>query len=346
MHTTRWAQGISRRGYKVSVISLGGDKIDGVDTIILPVGKSRTLSYFKQLGKVKKLIKKLEPDLLHAHYATSFGLWGKYSKFHPYLISVWGSDVVSFPRNFGKRMFLKNVLASADFINATSNYLKNKTTQLFPRIEPKIMVIPFGVEVPAGLAVGRDDKFVRLVYIKKHEIIYGPDILLHAMRKVVDIKPNVHLTLAGSGSMTKKLKNLIKQLRLENNVTMCGFINNKEMFSFLSRHDIMVMPSFQEAFGVAVLEASAVGLPVIAGNVGGVPEVLDDNKTGMLIEPGDPEALAMAIMKLADNAELRKSMGDAGRKLVGEKYLWESSLDKIAALYNKMISGDYKRNLL
>jgi glycosyltransferase involved in cell wall biosynthesis len=106
----------------------------------------------------------------------------------------------------------------------------------------------------------------------------------------------------------------------------------------------MVMPSLQESFGVAVLEASAVGLPVIAGNVGGVPEVLDNNKTGLLVPPGDPEALAAAIMKLADDAELRKRMGDAGRKLVREKYLWESCLDKMTALYDSMISGDFKRN--
>ncbi len=343
VHTIRWVKGLAKRGFTITVITLGEEPIAGIETINLPVGRSRSRGYFRHLGKIKKLVNKLRPDLIHAHYSTGFGLWGYYSKFHPYLISVWGSDIIGFPDNFIKRIFLRKILTSADFITATSNYLKKQTLRLYPQLESKISIIPFGVEIPEAFADRKSDDIVRLVYIKKHEKIYGPDVLLAAMQKVIRIKPSIHLTLAGRGSMTAELRQQSKQLGIENSVDFCGFINSDEISSFLSQYDIMVMPSLQESFGVAVLEASAVGLPVVASNIGGVPEVLISEKTGILVPPGRAEKLSQAIIRLAENAELRRTMGQAGRKMVAEKFRWEVSLDKMAELYERLVSEAPKK---
>ncbi len=343
VHGFRWASGLAERGFDISVITLGEKQIDGVNTINLPAGKSRTAAYFKHLGKVKRLIKKLQPDLIHAHYAVGFGWWGYYSRFHPFLLSVWGSDIVSFPSNPIKRLFLKKILSSADYLSATSNYLKKKTIKLSPRHEPKISIIPFGVIVPDKITYKKDDDSIRLVYIKMHEKIYGPDILLRAMSKVIESKPQVHLTMAGAGSMTAELQQQAKQLGIENNITFCGFIDHKKIAPFLTKHNIMVMPSLQESFGVAVLEASAVGLPAIACNVGGVPEVLISEKTGILVSPGNIDELARAIIRLVDNADLRMEMGKAGRKMVAEKFRWEICLDKMSELYERLIADASKK---
>jgi glycosyltransferase involved in cell wall biosynthesis len=339
VHGFRWASGLAERGLDISVITIGEKHIEGVNTINLPAGKSRSVAYFKHLRKVKRLIKELQPDLIHAHYAVGFGLWGYYSRFHPYLLSVWGSDIISFPSNPIKRLFLKRILSSADYLSATSNYLKNMTIQLSPQHEQKILVIPFGVNVPEKITCRKDDDSIRLVFIKMHEKIYGPDILFRAMTKVLENKPNVFLTMAGAGSKTAELKNLAKQLKIENNITFCGFIDQKKIASFLADFDIMVMPSLQESFGVAVLEASAVGLPVIAGDVGGVPEVLISEKTGILVSPGNVDELSRAIIRLAENADLRKRMGLDGRKMVAEKFRWEICLDKMSELYERLISS-------
>jgi len=343
VHIMRWVKGLANRGFAITIITLGKGPIDGVETINLPVGRSRSRAYFRHLGKVKKLVNKLRPDLIHAHYATGFGLWGYYSKFHPYLLSVWGSDIISFPDNFIKRIFLGKILTSADLITATSNYLKKHTVRLYPQLESKISIIPFGAEIPDAIADRKSDDIVRLVYIKKHEKIYGPDVLLAAMQKIIRIKPNTRLTLAGQGSMTAELRGQSEQLGIEDNVDFCGFINPDKMSSFLSQYDIMVMPSLQESFGVAVLEASAVGLPVVSSDIGGIPEVLISGKTGILVPPGNSDDLSQAIIRLADNAELRKTMGQAGRKMVADKFRWEVCLDKMAELYERLVSKASKK---
>jgi glycosyltransferase involved in cell wall biosynthesis len=344
VHLVRWAKGLASRGIDISVITLGGDPIDGITTYTLPSGKSRARAYFRHLGEVKGLIDKLKPDLIHAHYATGFGLWGYYSKFHPYIVSTWGSDIVSFPNNLLKKSLLRRILTSADAITATSFYLKDKSVQLFPPLEPRISIIPFGVEIPVENIEKKDNDKVRLVFFKAHEKIYGPDILLAAMQQAIKVNPNVYLTVAGRGSMTEKLKKQSKRLGIDDHVNFYGYVEHDRIFSFLGGHDIMVMPSLQEAFGVAVLEASAVGLPVIAGDVGGVPEILLPEMTGLLVPPGDTDRLAKAIIRLAGNADLRKQMGIAGRKMVAEKYRWDISLDKMAELYEKTISISAGKN--
>lgn len=340
VHVVRWARGLSDRGFNISVISLGGKNIEGVKTIIFPRGKSGIIGYIKYLKKVKNIINNLRPDLVHAHYASSFGFWGYYSKFHPFIISVWGSDIVDFPSNFIKRRFLEKTLKSADHISVTSKFLERRTMQLYPKLESRISIIPFGINIPDAIIDEKHDNMIRLVFIKVHREIYGPDILLLALKKVVAKNPRVHLTLAGEGELTDKLQRMTKELELEKHVDFCGFIDNQEIFHFLSKFDIMVMPSLKESFGVAVLEASAVGLPVIAGDVGGVPEVLISEKTGILVPPGDVETLSQAIIRLADNADLRKRMGFAGRKFVAENYRWDKCLDMMADMYERIISGE------
>ncbi len=338
VHVTRWAQGISRRGYNVTVLSLGGDKIDGVETINLPVRGHRRLAYINHIFKVKKIIRDLKPDLLHAHFAVGNGLLGKFSSCRPFLLSVWGADIIDFPSNYWKRFLLKKILSSADYLTATSHFLKKRTLILCPNLKDKIKVIPFGVMSADEKKMDRSDNIIKLCFIKVHRKKYGPDVLLLALSKIIKHRKNIYLNMAGEGELTEHLKRQVKELNLEDYVSFVGFIKNQKMPDFLAQHDIMVMPSIMdsESFGVAVLEASAVGIPVVAGAVGGVPEVLIDGETGILVPPGDAEALAAAIMKLADDAELRDRMGRAGRRLVEEKYLWGNCLDKMTDLYDRI----------
>jgi glycosyltransferase involved in cell wall biosynthesis len=339
VHVIRWARGLAERGFKVTVISLGGTDIEGVETIVLPSEGLRSLGYLRHLPRVKKLIKTLLPDLVHVHYATGFGLWGRYCGFHPLVISVWGSDIVEFPRSLIKRLLLRRILLAADHLTATSEFLRQETVRLCSDLESKTAVVPFGVVIPEKKAGGSPDDTVRLVYIKAHEKKYGPDILLRAMSIVMAKNQRVHLVLAGKGSMTAELKEITGNLGIEKRVAFAGFIDNHNIFDFLSLHDIMVMPSRAESFGVAALEAGAVGLPVIASNVGGVPEVVIDGRTGILVTPGDASGLAEAIVRLADDADLRKKMGTAGRKYVSDRYRWENCLDRMVQIYERVLAG-------
>ena len=338
VHVIRWAQGLTERGFKVIVVSLGGIEEEGVETIVLPLKGRRSVGYVRYLPKVRRLIRDLQPDLVHAHYATGFGLWGRRSGFHPLVMSVWGSDVVKFPRNPIKRIILRKNLQSADHLTAVSHFLRERTLRVCRDVEAKITVVPFGVSIPEKTGTGSEDDKVRLAFIKAHEMIYGPDVLLEAMPVAVAKNLHVHLVMAGEGSMTARLKEQAKNPNLGGHVTFAGFVDHRNIFDFLGRHDIMVMPSRAESFGVAALEAAACGLPVVAGDVGGVPEVVIDGETGILVPPGDAAALVEAIIRLAEDADLRKKMGKAGRQYVAAKYPWENCLDQMVQIYERVLT--------
>ena len=338
VHIQRWVTGLTERGFEIRLISLGGEPIEGVETINLP--RAGSYSYFTQARRAVTLAKEFRPDLVHVHYAGGFGYWGARCDFAPLIVSVWGADVVDLPRNPVYRYQIKRTLKRADQITATSDFLKRVSLELVPGIEDKIEVIPFGVVIPETLSPMPTGP-VRLCFIKAHRRKYGPDVLLKAFAKARNRIPELRLTMAGEGEMTSKLKTLSSQLGVAEAIKFVGFIPNDQIFALLQKHHIMVMPSVMdsESFGVAVLEASACGRSVIASRVGGVPEVLRHGETGLLVPPGDVGALTDAILSLASDREKCRTMGEAGRDLVRTNYLWERSLDLMAGLYERSING-------
>ncbi|NOY89396.1 MAG: glycosyltransferase family 4 protein [FCB group bacterium] len=338
VHVRRWAKGLAERGYDIKVISLGFEPIEGIETVVFP--RKGKWSYYRYAAQAVREAKKFQPHLIHIHYAGGFGLWGLKAKFHPTLVSVWGADVIDLPHRFFYGYFIRKILKKSTYISATSKMLKKATIKILPSAKNKIEVIPFGVKLPSSLVKLPPSNKIKICYIKALRKKYGPDILLRAMAKVVREFPNIELNIAGEGELREKLETMIINLNLEKKVNLLGFIRNEEIYSFIKQHHFMVMPSIMESesFGVAALEAQASGRAVIASNVGGIPEVLVDGKTGILLPKGDVDRLAQAILKLANDYDLMQKMGNAGYEFVKENYSWDKSLDMMTTLYEKLIN--------
>ncbi len=336
VHVRRWAQSLVDRGIKLTLISLGGDDLERVDLIKVPFSGNRRPDFLRRAEYVRNLINQIRPDLVHAHYASSYGYWGMKSGFRPFLLSVWGTDIVEFPNNMISRVFLKRIMSSADAISATSEYLRGVATKFIDGNKAPIYVIPFGVEIGPMETKKKTGDIVRLIYTKGHHKRYGPDILLKALKAAQEKYPAISLTLAGEGRMTRQLKKMAADLGIADKVEFTGFIDNDKIPETLAAHDVLVMPSLQEGFGVASLEASAAGLPTIATNVGGIPEIVIDGKTGLLVPPGDFSALAEAIMRLTEDAGLRHDMGRNARAFVEERYDWNKNVDQMIDLYESL----------
>ncbi len=338
VHGQRWARGLSERGLDVRVVSHGGEKIPGIDTVIVPPRKRwGKLSYIATARQAARAAVAFDPDLIHGHYAAGFGYWAWRTRIRPKVISVWGSDVVDFPNDPIRHWLLRTILLSADAVTATSDHLKRAATMLSKKLSDRTEVIPFGVEMPASVSPPPAEPPLRLCYIKGHHYIYGPDVLLKALAQVRQRGFDVTLTLAGQGEITGELKQLCTRLGLDRAVTFSGFIDNACIYDFLSEHHVMVMPSQQEAFGVAVLEAGAAGRPVIATDVGGIREVLRHEQTGLMVPPNDVGALADAIARMAQQPELRNNLGTGAREFVRSEFIWRRSLDLMIDLYERLI---------
>jgi L-malate glycosyltransferase len=334
-HTQKWVRHFVRRGDEVHVASLVDAPIEGaaVHPFRRPTGTK--LDYFFNIGLVKGLAKRLKSDLLHAHYATSYGFLGAKTDFHPFVISVWGSDVLDFPKSYFKRRWLKSILSKADRITAAGSFLATATEHL---LDPgyKVEVTPFGVDLETfrSLSMKQNENIV-IGATKTLEPVYGLENLVKAIAKLG--RPGLKLLLVGDGSLRPRLEKLVVELRVADRVDFIGRMPPQTIPTHLQKMHILVNPSLQESFGVSVLEAQACEIPVIASNTGGLPEVMRDGVTGFLVPPENVHAIAEKIELLASDENLRTKMGKAGREFVRKNYDWNENAKIMERLYDSLV---------
>jgi len=338
IHARRWVTGLRALGHEVSLITLRKDAnfdIGGID-----LGASTKLVYLTKIPTLRRLVRKLSPDIFHAHYASSYGYLASFLDHPRKIVSVWGDDIVEFPENhFIFRSMIKRSLEKAYHITATNQFLKDISMKFNCKL-PTITIIPFGIDLESFPYANRpQSKTVRIGIAKGLRPKYGVDILIRAFAGILQVRPDVELHVAGRGSFEESYGSLLDKLNLRSKVKFLGLLPHERIPQFLSDIDIFAMPSISdgESFGVAALEASATGLPVVATKVGGVPEVVIDGETGILVERGNVEELAQAILRLIQQPELRIEMGQAGRRLVEHKYRWEDNLRAMIDLYYQLM---------
>ncbi|MFC1585330.1 glycosyltransferase family 4 protein [Fibrobacterota bacterium] len=164
----------------------------------------------------------------------------------------------------------------------------------------------------------------------------GHIILFRAIKRLVSSgAENITCLIMGDGREKKEQEGFVAQLGLQRHVQFLGY--RKDIARILSAVDIVVQPSLQESFPRAPLEAMAMKLPVIASMIGGIPESVEDGKTGLLVPPGDDAALSEAIRRLIERPEVRKQMGERGRKRVEEKFSMEENVRKTESIYFEVL---------
>ncbi|HHX68997.1 MAG: glycosyltransferase [Miniphocaeibacter sp.] len=344
-HTRKWCDFFLSKGYEIIVISLGDAVIEGckvysfgMKDLILKSDISKLFNYTTKIGKVRKIIKEENPDIIHAHYATSYGILASMLNIHPYILSFWGSDVYDFPnRSAIHKFMLKNNIKSADYIMSTSKDMKKEVLKYTNK---NILVTYFGVDVNAYAPkkVNRYDDFT-VGTVKSFYEKYSLDYLIKGFKIFVDrVKnENIKLILGGKGKEEENLKRLTKELDLENQVEFLGFLNQEEVVEAFNKMDVAVFPSTQESFGVAAVEAQACGIPTIVSNVGGLPEATKPGETSLVVEPKNAEQIAEALEKLYYNKELQENMGKKAREYVLEKFNIVDNFNYVDEIYKKII---------
>jgi len=349
IHTTRWANALADRGYDIHLITQhrGGDVVSAnVKLHYLPFQGNK--AYFLNVPFLRILLRKLKPDLLHTHYASGYGTLGRLSSFHPYLLSVWGSDVYDFPYESPLKMrLLQKNLRAADLIASTSHVMAKQTHKICEGLS-KIHVTPFGINIksfkPSNSPKNNDT--ITVGTIKKLSLKYGIDTLIKGFAEARDslmksdeqTASKLRLLIVGGGEDRNSLERLADSLNISNLTEFAGAVPYASVPDFLNKLDIYVAASRLESFGVAILEASACALPVIVTDVGGLPEVVEDGVTGKIVQRDDPHALAKAIEELIIDKKLRKRMGQAGVQRVIDHYTWEDSVSIMEDVYREVVS--------
>lgn len=253
--------------------------------------------------------------------------------------NTWGYD---------RKMFYR-LMQRADAYIALTTYERDYLTERGVRAD-KISVIGAGVD--ANSFARADGTLIRRRYdwggdpvvatIGRHSARKRFDVLLAAMSQVWAAHPNTRLLVAGARSpYTCQIEKMIGALSPEQQgrITMIDDFSEEEKPNLLAACDIFVLPSGEESFGIAFVEAWACGKPVIGARSGAIPSVIDEGYDGLLVAYQDMDDLAQAILKLLSDPQLRARMGEAGRRKVLENYTWEIVTDRVRELYGKVIAG-------
>ncbi len=165
----------------------------------------------------------------------------------------------------------------------------------------------------------------------------GYDVMLRALPAILKSSPQVHYLIIGSGDTRyeTRLRALVQDLGLAPHVRFTGF--QASVYPFLAALDVYVHPAIMEGFGIAVLEAMAMRKPVVATRTGGLPEIVRDGETGVLVPPGDPDALANAVTRLAQDPPRRRKLGEAGRDRVAVHFTVDAMMERLASDYGALI---------
>jgi glycosyltransferase involved in cell wall biosynthesis len=267
---------------------------------------------------------------------------------------------------------IEHRLRKADLILGCSRYITNKIRQSFPSLARNCQTLYNGVDLATYVNDPKNDQkkseLKQLLFVSRVTPEKGLHVLIEAFKEVVEKIPCVHLEIVGPVnelwtlgnaiwlSDDKKVQELasfhtkgssnpyfdyltqnLDSLNISNKVTFHGKIPHDQTIKLYQASDILIQPSvFHEPFGMAIIEAMACQIPVIGTKVGGIPEIIENGKTGLLIESGDVSALTKALLELLSNEDLRMKMGKIGRERA-ESFSWDTIVTNLLSLYKDMI---------
>lgn len=348
-HMKRWVHGLVSCGHQVHLITQDA----GVD---FPLARSVTelpynggLGYYLNARALRKVLTNLKPDIVHAHYASGYGTLLRRTNYHPYILSVWGSDLLVFPKkSILHHSLLKNNLDSAARICSTSHCMRRELMDNFNVPDSKIFITPFGVDPQKFFPMTRKKDFLTIGTVKTLEKVYGIDRLIEVVSSVIKqlhaegnhfLADKIRLVIAGAGKDQLALTNLAAERGISGIVNFMGHVDQDSVPQVLNKMDIFCAFSRSESFGVSVLEASACAIPVVVTNVGGLPEVVRNTRTGYVVNEWSRSEAAAVIKQLLLSENLRNELGAAGREFVLKEYTWSRSLSIMQEVYSGVLKG-------
>lgn len=223
-------------------------------------------------------------------------------------------------------------LRNADALIAVSDEMQAEIQSRMPGLACKTHQIYNGIDVPETLTTTPADPNL-LVFVGRLTALKGVFPLVEAMKTV---KKEVRLVLIGDGDARPELEKIIQQNKLQDRIQLTGSLDSKGVYDWIERSSALILPSYHETQGIVLMEANALGKPVIATAVGGVPEVVKNRKNGLLLGNHEPATIAWGINYLFDNKLFASQFGQWGRFYMQEKFSWEKIARQTESLYDKI----------
>lgn len=342
IHTRRWCDHFSQLGYDIHLITFRDAKIENttvhfVDTgeVSVDGGNWRVLL---RIAAIKKILRQIKPDILHAQYATSYGLAGALSGFHPYIATALGSDVLITPqKSVLYRVLVRYAVKQADWVTAMADHMKDVIINLGVDSR-KVTIIRFGIDPIVFNHNNRrvsQDKFI-ITSTRNFEPVYNIELLLDALNLVKERIPGLCVNLIGDGSLRNQLESKTRVLGLKETIRFHGKISQNEIAAILNRSHLFVTTSLSDGNNVSLNEAMACGAFSLASDILANRQWINESVNGFLIPTDKPEILADRIVYVYKNYKaLEKNAIRFNDNIIFEKALWSANMAIVEDKYKE-----------
>jgi len=331
-HTKRWLTYFVEKGYDVHLITFTPKPIKGVETHELKY--SGKLGYLQRILDVRKTVKKIGPDVLHAHYISHYGVYGAFTGFHPYVLTAYGSDIFEAPEKSRiMKMMVKYAIKKADLIHTVSASARLIELGCDPK---KILVQQWGVDTDLFSPKARSQSLRRelgvdsgylVLSARNWEPLNNAEVFVKAAPIIFKRMGNVKFVMLGGGSLEQRLKELARELGVYEDISFIGRVPEREMPEYLASADVYIdtfcdLRVDQSGRTMVVHGTSGVGQTTRQAMACGTPQVLSDRPgtksldwfCGVLYKRLDHVDLAEKVVQLLNDDEGREAIRQKSRK--------------------------------
>jgi glycogen(starch) synthase len=345
---SRLLPALRERGYEFVVVT-SRDSIDlpeedwyrGISVYRFPfwsaLASGNVIQIMELRGRVAQLKRMFSPDLIH------IGFLGASVAFHLHTIDAHPSpSLVSMDsflpdRELGRDSLAGRILRSADWVTCVSAARLAEARNRVSEIGERSSLVYNGREVPPCEPQPLPFEAPRLLCLGRLDPIKGFDIALTAFGSVVARFPKARLVIAGDGAQRAALEQYASQLNLQGSVDFVGWVPPDDVPALMNRSTVVVIPSRNEGLPNVAKEAALMRRPIVATNVGGIPEAVVHGQSGLLVDKDDADALAKAITFLLEHPKAAAKMGSFGRSYTEQVFSLERYIDAYDTLYRKLI---------
>ena len=358
VHTQKWVKYFASKGHETHIISFSRARIKNVTVHYISAHPSIPF-ILMHTQMVKKMVRKINPDILHAHHLTVYGLCGALSGFKPFVATAWGSDVLPIQlENLATRILTRciamYVIRKADMVTADSKSSMRRVYKLGGTYR-KIRFISHGVDLRV-FHPQKKYKILReklgiprtaLVIISTRHLkpIYDVGVLLSAIPFVLKHHPNTYFIIVGEGSLKQKFQTLVEKLKVTENVKFVGKVPNSKIPTYFAASDIYVSTSLSDTISVSLLEAMACKLPVVVTDLEGNKEMVKNGINGFLFPKKDYTMLGEKLVYLLENKKERTNFGSINRRIVEKEANYEKEMMKMEWVYADLKNESLTANL-
>lgn len=289
-------------------------------------------------------LKRIKPDVLLGCVATKYGFYSALSGFKPFILIIWGSDILIAPKRFFLfRLMVKFTLKKANAVIVDSEVQRNAAIQLGcdPR---KILKFPWfdleSVRVKTSRSETREELGWRknpiIICLRRHDWIWGVQYFIEAIPHVISAIPESRFLILGKGQLSDTFKQRVKELKLQKCVKFLGQVSREDAITYLNAADVYVSTSLSDGTSASLLEAMTLGVAPIVTNISGNVEWIKNGWNGYLVPVKDSQRLAETIVMLVKNKELRQKISQNASKTVNASVDWRKNSKALQDLISKL----------